>query len=48
MWPALLKKLRALGSVIETVRGVGDRFRPSLDRPIVGNPADNDVIPTDS
>ena len=46
---ALRKKLGELGSVIETVRGVGYRFHSSLDRPIVGeNPVRNDVTPTDS
>jgi hypothetical protein len=45
----LRKKLGALGSVIETVRGVGYRLRPSLDHPMVGeNPADNDMTSTDS
>ena len=45
---ALRKKLGALGSVIETVRGVGYRLHSSLDHPIVGeNPVGNDMTPTD-
>jgi DNA-binding response OmpR family regulator len=46
---ALRKKLGTLASVIETVRGVGYRFRSSLDHPIVGeNPADHDMTSIDS